>query len=132
VVFAESNGWSFAETAIVQLGVVFVALIPIFFMLGRNHKLGLKTYRHINGIEEAEAVPNGDGENPPTLGSVVRDVQEEVKSGFKHNDETHEAIIETVKAQNEVLKNHGVQLEDQADDIKAVRREIEIHHPKNP
>lgn len=129
-ILAEHNAWSALEQAIIALSAIGVAATgaAVTYFLRRLHQQGERTYRHINGIEENEAIPNGDDDSP-SLGAVLRDVQRDVADGFRRNDETHEAIIRTVEAQGETVHDHGRRIDAHRDAIDRLGETIKKHHP---
>ena len=122
MVLADHNVWSFAEEAVITAGVVLAALLPVLVVQMRaNRRMHDRTYRHVNNVEEAERVPNGEGGEAPSLGQVLRQVERKVDSGFKRNDETHAAIIRTVEAQAELLHDHGRRLDAHREEIDRLK-----------
>lgn len=122
MVIAEHNFWSFMEETAATFGVVLVASVPLVLLILRNHKQGERTYRHLNGLEEVAVVPDGDDDDHPTLGRVVKEIQLEMRNGFIRNDETHEEMKQVIQAQGETIHDHGQR-------IDALRREMNLHHP---
>lgn len=69
-----------------------------------------KVYEHVNNVEAGAEVPDGD--EPITLGRIVRKIERTLDEGFARNDETHEAIRRTVEAQGETIHAHGARLDE--------------------
>ena len=111
VVLADHNAWSALEQLIIAVAAIGVAATGtmVTYFLRRIHQQGERTYRHLNGLEDAAAIP--DGEDAPTLGRLVQEIDRTVRDGFARNDEDHGAIIRTVETQGELLHDHGRRLD---------------------
>lgn len=88
----------------------------------RMHRKVDDVYEHVNNVEESERVDTTP--RPESLGSVLREVQRELRSGFEQNQTDHELIRATVESQGETIHDHGRRIDAQRAELNRLARRI--------
>lgn len=128
----EATGWTVLQQAIVTVGAVLVAAVPLGTMLLRRerrngrelatlHEKADRTYAHINNLEEGESVPG------QTLGQLVQSLDRRVALGFKSQDAMMAEVLRQVREQGESITAHGRKIEAHAAALEAHRMALEAH-----
>lgn len=82
-----------------------------------------QVYEHVNNVELGAEVPDGD--EPMTLGRLVRKIERKIDAGFEQNEATHEAIVRVVEAQGETIHDHGRRIDQHRVELDELRSAME-------
>ena len=129
----EATGWSVLQQAIVTVGAVLVAAVPLGTMLLRRERRNGRelatlqekadrTYAHVNSIEEGTDTSPG-----MTLGQLVQHLDQRVAHGFAQQDAVLAEVLRQVRDQGESIRAHSALLDAHGAALEAHRMALDAH-----